>query len=83
MDIFLRTEREKRNWTQSEFGEKVGLSISALSRIGNESQRFSKSKLRLLSELLEVDKQVVKDLYFADKFVREAFRTPVQKRISY
>lgn len=71
---FLRTEREKRNWTQSELGEKIGLNTSAISRIENESQRFSKSKLTALSDLFQIEEQVIKDLYFADKFAREAFQ---------
>jgi transcriptional regulator with XRE-family HTH domain len=71
---FLRTEREKRNLTQSQFGEKIGLNTSAISRIENESQRFSKSKLKALSELFQIEEQVIKDLYFADKFAREAFQ---------
>lgn len=71
---FLRAEREKRKWTQSEFGDKIGLNVSAISRIENESQRFSKSKLKALSDLLKIDEQVIKDLYFADKFAREAFQ---------
>ena len=71
---FLRTEREKRKWTQSEFGEKIGLNTSAVSRIENESQRFSKSKLKALSDLFEIEEQVIKDLFFADKFAREAFQ---------
>ena len=71
---FLRTEREKRKWTQSEFGEKIGLNISAVSRIENESQSFSKSKLKALSDLFKIDEQVIKDLYFADKFARQAFQ---------
>lgn len=71
---FLRTEREKRNWTQFEFGEKIGLNTSAISRIENESQRFSRSKLKALSDLFQIKEQVIKDLYFADKFAREAFQ---------
>ena len=71
---FLRTEREKRNWTQTVFGEKIGLNTSAVSRIENESQRFSKSKLKSLSDLFQIEEQVIKDLYFADKFAREAFQ---------
>lgn len=78
---FLRAEREKRKWTQSEFGEKIGLNISAVSRIENESQRFAKSKLKALSELFQIDDQVMKDLYFADKFAREAFQNSCSETI--
>jgi len=34
---FLKTEREKRKWTQSDFGDKIGLNTSAISRIENDS----------------------------------------------
>lgn len=78
---FLRTEREKRNWTQTDFGEKIGLNTSAISRIENESQRFSKSKLKALSELFQIEEQVIKDLYFADKFAREAFEYSCSEKI--
>jgi transcriptional regulator with XRE-family HTH domain len=71
---FLRAERKKRRWTQSEFGKKIGLNVSAVSRIENESQRFSKSKLKALSDLFQFDEQEIRDLYFADKFANEAFQ---------
>lgn len=71
---FIKTEREKREWTQTEFGAKIGINTSAISRIENGSQKFSKSKLKKLSELFKIDLQPVTDLFFADKFVREALK---------
>ena len=71
---FIKTEREKREWTQTEFGAKIGINTSAISRIENGSQKFSKSKLKELSELFEIQLQLVTDLFFADKFAREAFK---------
>ncbi|GLU44098.1 hypothetical protein Musp01_17220 [Muricauda sp. NBRC 101325] len=71
---FIKTEREKREWTQTEFGAKIGINTSAISRIENGSQKFSKSKLKELSELFEIQPQHVTDLFFADKFAREAFK---------
>lgn len=71
---FIKMEREKREWTQTEFGAKIGINTSAISRIENGSQKFSKSKLQKLSELFEMDLQSVTDLFFADKFVREALK---------
>lgn len=71
---FIKKEREKREWTQTEFGAKIGINTSAISRIENGSQKFSKSKLKKLSELFEMDLQSVTDLFFADKFVREALK---------
>lgn len=71
---FIQTERKKRGWTQTEFGAKIGINTSAISRIENGSQSFSKSKLKELSELFEIQLQQVTDLFFADKFAREAFK---------
>jgi transcriptional regulator with XRE-family HTH domain len=71
---FIKTEREKREWTQTEFGAKIGINTSAISRIENGNQKFSKSKLRKLAELFQIDNQRITDLFFADKFAHEAFR---------
>lgn len=71
---FIKTEREKREWTQTEFGAKIGINTSAISRIENGSQKFSKSKLTELSKLFDIELQNIIDLFFADKFAREAFK---------
>ncbi len=71
---FIKVEREKREWTQTEFGAKIGINTSAISRIENGNQKFSKSKLKRLSELFGIELQQVTDLFFADKFAREAFK---------
>jgi|TARA_B110000285_G_C14804671_1_gene459122 transcriptional regulator with XRE-family HTH domain len=71
---FIKTEREKREWTQTEFGAKIGINSSAISRIENGTQKFSKTKLESLSKLFNLDMQNVTDLFFADKFAREAFK---------
>lgn len=71
---YIKTEREKREWTQTEFGAKIGINSSAISRIENGTQQFSKSKLKSLSQLLSIDLQKLTDLFFADKFAREAFK---------
>jgi|TARA_B110001469_G_scaffold42758_1_gene42238 transcriptional regulator with XRE-family HTH domain len=69
---FIKIEREKREWTQTDFGAKIGVNSSAVSRIENGSQTFSKNKLDVLASLFDKEKQTVTDLYFADKFAREA-----------
>ncbi|MBV7441212.1 helix-turn-helix domain-containing protein [Weeksellaceae bacterium TAE3-ERU29] len=71
---YIKTEREKREWTQTELGTKIGINTSAICRIENGSQKFSKSKLKKLSELFQTDLQIVTDLFFADKFVKEALK---------
>ena len=71
---YIKTEREKREWTQTELGTKIGINTSAICRIENGSQKFSKSKLKKLAELFHTDLQIVTDLFFADKFVKEALK---------
>lgn len=71
---YIKTEREKREWTQTELGTKIGINTSAICRIENGSQKFSKSKLNKLAELFQTDLQIITDLFFADKFVKEALK---------
>lgn len=71
---FIKMEREKKEWTQTEFGAKIGINSSAISRIENGTKNFSVSKLKLLSEILQIDTQEIYDLFFADKFAREAYK---------
>ena len=71
---FIKTEREKQGWTQTEFGAMIGINSSAISKIENGTKQFSKEKLAKLSELFNVDLKELKDLFFGDKFAREAYR---------
>ena len=71
---FIKAEREKRAWTQTELGARLGINTSAICRIENGSQKFSKSKLEKLSKIFQADLQTVTDLFFADKFAREALK---------
>ncbi len=70
---YIRTNREERGWSQTEFGAKVKINTPAVSKIENDRKRFPVAKLELLARLFELDYNNVKDLYFADKFAKEAF----------
>ena len=71
---FIKNEREKLEWTQTEFGNQIGINTRAICRIENGTQKFSISKLAKLSEILKIDNQKINDLFFADKFAKEAFK---------
>ncbi len=71
---FIKNEREKRDWTQTEFGNQIGINTSAICRIENGTQKFSISKLEKLSKILKIDNQKINDLFFADKFAKEALK---------
>ena len=78
---YIKTERENREWTQTDFGAKIGINSSAISRIENGTQKFSKSKLQKLSELFGVSLQEIKDLYYADKFANEAYKNKCSDKV--
>ena len=78
---YIKTERENREWTQTDFGAKIGINSSAISRIENGTQKFSKTKLPKLSELFGVSLQEIKDLYYADKFAYEAYKNKCSDKV--
>lgn len=71
---FIKLEREKKGWSQTDFGALVKINMTAISRIENNKKKFTASKLELLAKLFEMDFNKVKDLYFADKFANEAYQ---------
>lgn len=71
---FIKNEREKHGWTQTEFGAQVGINAFAISKIENGTQKFNRRKLRELALLFEMDFQKVTDLFYADKFATEAYK---------
>lgn len=78
---YIKTERENREWTQTDFGAKIGINSSAISRIENGTQKFSKTKLPKLSELFGASLQEVKDLFYADKFANEAYKNKCSDKV--
>ena len=78
---FIKAEREKREWTQTDFGAKIGINSSAISRIENGTQKFSVSKLKTLSDVFGIELIKIKDLFFADKFAREAYKNKCSDNI--
>ena len=71
---FVKLEREKKGWSQTEFGALVKINMTAISRIENDKKKFNASKLESLAKLFEIDFKKIKDLYFADKFAKEAYQ---------
>lgn len=71
---FIKTEREKKGWSQTEFGALIKINTPAVSGIENDRKKFSFTKLEQLSKIFEIEYSVLKDLYFADKFAKEAYK---------
>jgi transcriptional regulator with XRE-family HTH domain len=78
---YIKTERENREWTQTDFGAKIGINSSAISRIENGTQKFSKTKLPKLSELFGLSLQEINDLFYADKFANEAYKNKCSDKV--
>ncbi|MBT3801233.1 MAG: helix-turn-helix transcriptional regulator, partial [Bacteroidetes bacterium] len=68
-----KKEREKRGWTQTDLGAKLGINMTKISRIENNKDLFTRSKLEKLAELFDTDITLMKELFFGDKFAKEAY----------
>lgn len=71
---FIRTEREKKGWSQTEFGALIKVNTPLVSRIENDKKPLSLNKIKRLAEVFEIDYEKVNDLYFADRFAKDAYR---------
>ena len=71
---FIKQERERNGWTQTDLGAKIGINSSAISRIEHNTKQLSANKLISLSKLFNVDLSRIKELYFGDKFAREVYK---------
>lgn len=72
---FIRQEREGRGWTQTEFGAKIGINSSAVSRVEHGNKQLSANKLSILSQIFSLDIGKIKELYYSDKFAKEVYKT--------
>lgn len=71
---FIKTQREKKGWSQTEFGALIKCNTPLVSRIENDKKPVAFKKLKLLSELFDLEYEAIKDLYFADKFAKDAYQ---------
>ena len=70
----IKIERERKSWTRTDFGAKIGINSSAISRIENGTKQLSANNLSNISELFGIDISKVKELYYSDKFAREVYK---------
>lgn len=78
---FIKEEREKRGWTQTQLGALIGINSTAISRIENESKDISPQKVNILADIFNLDIQLIKDLYYADKFSKTAYRNKCSDKV--
>lgn len=70
---YIKQEREQRGWTQTDFGAKISINMTKISRIENNKDLFPKTKLVKLSELFSIEIKELKEMYYGDKFAKEAY----------
>lgn len=68
---FLRIEREKKGMNQSEFGQKVGLIMTDVSKVENGRKKFPFNSLQKLAKFLDREYEDIKTMYVADILVDE------------
>ena len=71
---FLRTERNKKELNQTDFGQPFGIIMTDISKIENNHKKFPFEKLKQLSKFLEIDYIILKNLFVADKLVDEVYK---------
>lgn len=71
---FIKFEREKRGWTQTDLGAKLSINMTKISRIENNKDLFNSTKLSILAELFELEINKIKELFYGDKFAKEAYK---------
>ncbi len=68
---YIRKEREKKEMTQDKLSKALDIPYTDVSKIEHGRKRFKFEKLSLLSKVLKVDLQKLKDLYGADIMIEQ------------
>ena len=71
---FLKKEREKKEMNQSEFGQKIGIIMTDISKIENGRKRFPFQNINKLAELIDMDIEKLKTFYVANILVVEVHK---------
>lgn len=71
---FLKKEREVREMNQSDFGQKIGIIMTDISKIENGRKKFPFNSLNKLAKFLNKDLEELKTLYVADIIVDEVLK---------
>lgn len=78
---FIKDNRERKGWSQTEFGALLKINAPLISRIENDKKMLTATKIKLLAEIFELKFEEVRDLYFADKFAKEAYENKCSEKV--
>lgn len=68
---FIKKEREKKEMNQSDFGQKIGIIMTDISKIENGRKKFPFANLDKLAKFIGQDVEELKTLFVADILVEE------------
>lgn len=71
---FIKIERNKKGLNQSDFGQKVGVIMTDISKIENGRKKFPFQNLKILADYLNKNIEELKTLYVADLIVDEVHK---------
>ncbi len=78
---YIRSLRKEEGFNQTLLAAKLGLDMSAISKIENNKVKFKESLLTRLSEIFELDYNVVKEKFYSDKFANEVYLNKVPETV--
>lgn len=70
----LRNERKKKEMNQSDFGQKIGVIMTDISKIENGRKKFPFQNLQRLADFIGKELDELKTLYVADILVEEVHK---------
>jgi len=78
---YIRDLRKEKGLNQTQLAAKLDLDMSAISKIENDKIKFKESLLIQLSEIFELDYNVVKEKFYSDKFANEVYLNKVPETV--
>ena len=78
---FLRIERKNIGLNQSEFGYKLNIIMTDVSKIENGRKKFPFEKLKQLANFLNKDYTEIKNLYVAERLVQVVHKYKCQDTV--
>lgn len=78
---FIKKEREKKEMNQSDFGQKIGIIMTDISKIENGRKKFPFANLDKLAKFIGQDIEELKTLFVADILVEEVSKYECSDRV--
>ena len=78
---FIRSLRKQKGLNQTQLAAKLGLDMSAISKIENRKIKFKENLLPKLVEIFDLDINLIMEKYYSDKFAIEVYQNGVPETV--